>query len=101
MSRKKLPKKFQGADVVRGQGMHYKKFDDLVEKKAVDQFDATKEMYLVVTDDALGGSHGDVRGFADEASALRVARAMSFGNVDHRVLRITRQTLVVATENDL
>ena len=42
---------------------------------------------------------------ADESCEIRAfrrfAQAMSHGNVDHRVLRVVAQTLVVATENDL
>jgi len=99
---KKLPKKFQGAAVVRGLGMHHEKLDDLIEKKSLDQFDATKDTYLVVEDRALEDDMGVVvRCFTDQDVAVRYARAMANGNVDHRVLRVSRQTLVVATENDL
>lgn len=34
-------------------------------------------------------------------SKLPYAQALGNGNIDHRVLRVTEQTLVVATENDL
>ncbi len=87
---------------MRGLGMDSAKFDDLIEKKALDQFDATKETFLVVEDGALEGDFGVVvRCFADQAAAVRYARAMANGNVDHRVLRVSRQTLVVATRNEL
>jgi hypothetical protein len=99
---KKLPKKFQGASIVRGLGMDSGKFDDLIEKKSLDQFDAMRDTWLVVEDNALEDDFGVVvRCFADEAIAIRYARAMGSGNVDYRVLRVTQQTLVVATENDL
>jgi hypothetical protein len=100
---KQLPKKFRGAAVVRGLGMKGDKLDALVERKALDCFDATRDTYLVVADRALEDpdSSETVRCFADEAEALRYARAMANGNVDHRVLRVTGQTLVVATRNDL
>ena len=100
---KKLPKKFQGAAVVRGLGMKSDKFDKLVEDKALDRFDAMRNTYVVVEDKALEEDSGSVvvRCFADEADALRYAKACANGNVDHRVLRVTQQTLVVATQNDL
>ncbi len=99
---KKLPKKFQGAAVIRGLGMKGDKLDDLIEKKALDQFNATKETFLVVENGALEDDMGVVvRCFADEAVAVRYARAMGSGNVVHRVLRITGQTLVIATRNEL
>jgi len=99
---KKLPKKFQGADVVRGLGMKSEKLDDLIEKKSLDQFIATKETFLVVENNALEDDMGVVvRCFADQDTAIRYARAMANGNVDHRVLRVSGQTLVVATRNEL
>lgn len=99
---KKLPKKFLGAAVVRGLGMKSAQLDTMIEKKALDQFDATKDSYLVVEDKALEDDFGVVvRCFADETEAIRYARAMANGNVDHRVLRVTAQTLVVATRNEL
>lgn len=100
---KKLPKKFQGAAVVRGLGMKSDKFDKLVEDKALDQFDALRDTYLVIEDKALEEDSGSVvvRCFIDEADALCYAKACANGNVDHRVLRVTQQTLVVATQNNL
>jgi hypothetical protein len=100
--KKKLPKKFQGAAVVRGLGMNSDKLDVLVEKKSLGQFDAMRDTYLVLENDALEDDFGvTVRCFRDEAEALRYARAMANGNVDHRVLRVTAQTLVIATRNEL
>lgn len=99
---KKLPKKFQGADVVRGLGMKSDKLDDLIKKKSLNQFDATRETFLVIENDALADDMSTVvRCFADQAAAIRCARSLAHGNVDHRVLRVSGQTLVVATSNDL
>lgn len=101
--RKPLPKTWRGAEVVRGLGMNGDAFDDFVEKKATDVFDAKRDMWIVVEDRALEDLHNSVqvRGFSDKADAVRYARAMGNGNVDHRVLRVTQQVLVVATDNDL
>lgn len=100
--KKKLPKKFRGADVVRGLGLKQEPFDKLCYEKAIDEFDATCDSYLVVPDGALHPDEScEVHAFRDEKDAMRFARAMACGNVDHRVLRVTEQTLVVATENDL
>ena len=99
---KKLPRKFGGADVARGHGVGRKAFEEL-ENKALDQFNATRETFLVIADRALedrGGSE-EVWCFTRKSVALRFARALANGNVDQRVLRICGQTLVVATDNDL
>ena len=100
---KRLPKMFRNAEIVRGLGMKAAMLDALVEKKAVDQFDATCEMWIVVEDKALEDSAGSVqvKGFTAKADAVRYARACAQGNVDHRVLRVTDQVLVVATMNEL
>lgn len=99
---KQLPKTFRGAEVVRGLGMDGDELDELVLRKAYDQFDATQETFLVVENGALEDEMGVViRCFADRDVALRYARAMACGNVDHRVLRVTDQVLVVATRNEL
>ncbi len=99
----KLPKKFRGADVVRGLGMNGDKLEDFLERKAMDNFDALHDMWIVLQDNALAESSGsvEVKAFRSKANAVRYARACSHGNVDHRVLRVTEQTLVVATDNDL
>lgn len=100
---KKLPKTFRGAQVIRGLGMNSDKLEAFVDKKALDQFVATKAMWIVVEDKTLedfGGSF-EVKGFASKANAVRYARALANGNVDHRVLRVTDQMLVVGTDNDL
>lgn len=101
----KLPKKFRGADVVRGKGMNASKLDELVLRNALDQFNAMKETFIVVEDHALEDGHAErgsvVRCFVDKDDALRHARAMSSGNIDHRVLRVTDQMLVIGTHNEL
>lgn len=100
-----LPKKFRGAAVVRGKGMNSEKLDKFIMQRALDQFDALKETFLVVENDALEDGHADrgsvVRCFVDKDDALRYARAMSAGNIDHRVLRVTGQVLVIGTHNEL
>ncbi len=100
---KELPKKFRGADVVRGVGMKSDDLDVFAERKAMDGFDATREMWIVIEDGALEDLDGsvEVKGFEDKADAIRFAQARSCGNVDHRVLRVTDQVLVVATMNEL
>lgn len=100
---KKLPKKFAGAEVVRGKGMNADKLDTFLERNAMDQFDAKREMWLVIENNALEDLDDsvEVKGFATKADALVYARARSHGNVDHRVLRIAEQILVVATDNEL
>jgi len=99
---KKLPKTFQGADVIRGRGMNNEVFESLIKRKALDQFDATRETFLVLDNRALEhGGGGEVRCFADRSSAIRYARGLAHGNVDQRVLRVCGQILVVATENEL
>jgi hypothetical protein len=76
--------------------------DTLVERKAMDGFDATRDMWLVVEDGALEDLNDSVvKGFTDKADAVRYAQALSNGNVDHRVLCVTEQVLVVATDNEL
>lgn len=98
-----LPKKFRGAEVVRGKGMHFAKLDALVDRKALGEFDATRDTWLVVEDRALEDLNDsvEVKGFATKADAVRYAQACANGNVDHRVLCVTEQVLVVATDNDL
>lgn len=100
---KHLPKKFQGAEVVRGEGMNSDKLDTFVERRAMDGFNATKDMWLVIEDKALEDVDDsvEVKGFDNKAEAVRYAQARSKGNVDHRVLRVTEQILVIATMNDL
>lgn len=102
-SPKKLPEKFQGAAVVRGEGMDGDEFDSFAEQNAMDNFDATRDMWLVIEDKALNKPDDsvEVKGFADKADAVRYAQARSNGNVDTRVLRVTEQVLVIATMNEL
>ncbi len=59
--RRESREKFQGATVVRGLGMTSPKLEALIEKEAFDRFDATKETFLVVEDDALENAHGGPR----------------------------------------
>jgi hypothetical protein len=103
VNRAKLPKKWRGAEVVRGLGMNYEKLRVLVEGSALENFDATRATWLVIEDGALQdpGDAVEVKAFHTKARALRYARARANGNVDQRVLRVTEQVLVVATENDL
>ena len=100
---KKLPEKFRGAAVVRGAGMNSDKLDAFVERRALDQFDAGRDMWIVVEDRALEDldDSAEVKGFANKDHALVYAQARANGNVDHRVLRVTEQVLVVATMNEL
>lgn len=100
---KALPKKFHGADVVRGCGMKSDDLDRFTERNAMDRFEADREMWIVIEDGALEDldSSVEVKGFANKDDAVKYAQARSCGNVDHRVLRVTDQVLVVATMNDL
>lgn len=102
MSREKLPKTFGGARVVRGLGMRHDAFKKLRETHSLDTWDATATTYVVVPDRIdTDYTHVEVAYFLDEKKAIRYAQALSYGNVDHRVLTITGQVLVVATDNDL
>jgi len=77
-------------------------YDTLLEKKSMDHFDATAEMWIVLCDGSLDHDwNTQVKGFAKKSDAVRFARACANGNVDQRVLRVTAQVLVVATENSL
>jgi ribosomal protein L4 len=97
--KKDLPKTFQGAEVVRGEGMNSDKLDTFVERRAMDKFDATADMWLVIENNALEDVDDtvEVKGFDNKAEAVRFAQARSNGNVDHRVLRVTNQVLVIST----
>ena len=101
IKKKSLPKTHRGAEVVRGLPM--KNLDAFAEKKAMDGFDARKEMWIVVEDGALNDldDQVEVKGFATKDDAVRFAQGRSNGNVDHRVLRVIEQVLVVGTMNDL
>ena len=48
-----------------------------------------------------GQGAADIKGFSDKNTAIRFAQARAHGNVDHRVLRVPDQVLVVGTLNDL
>lgn len=99
-----LPKKFQGADVLRGLAMNADDLDDLIEKKSFNQFIATRDMWLVIENNALEDPEDtvEVKAFATKEIAVRYAQAHSNGNIDHRVLRVPAkaQTLVVGTDNE-
>lgn len=99
----KLPKTFGGAEVVRGEGMNADELDAFLERRAMDSFVATADMWLVIENNALEDIDDsvEVKGFDNKAEAVRYAQARSKGNVDHRVLRVTDQVLVIATMNDL
>lgn len=98
-----LPKTWRGAKVLRGDGMKSDDLDTFLEKKAMDGFDAKREMWIVVEDKALDDLDDsvEIKGFAAKDDAIRFAQARANGNVDHRVLRVTDQVLVVGTLNDL
>jgi hypothetical protein len=99
---KRLPKKFRGANVVRGLGLDHKKFEALEERYSCAEWDASRTMYVVVNDTSLGdGGPFSFKAFFDRDKAIRYARACGNGNMDQRVLTVTSQTLVVATDNDL
>lgn len=100
---KTLPNIFRGAAVWRGLGMKSNKLDTFIEKKAMDNFDATRAMWIVVADGSLKdlAAPAEIKGFADRNDAIRFAQARANGNIDHRVLRVTDQVLVVGTLNDL
>lgn len=102
-AKKSEPKIFKGAAIVRGQGMGSDEIDDLLEEEALDEFDATTDLFIVVADDALEDldASTEIHAFRDEGVAICYAQALSNGNVDHRVLHVTQQTLVVATMNRL
>jgi hypothetical protein len=101
--KKDLPKTFRGAEVVRGEGMNADKLDTFVEQSAMDGFNAMKDMWIVIEDKALEDVEDsvEVKGFDNKVEAVRFAQARANGNVDHRVLRVVEQVLVVATMNDL
>jgi hypothetical protein len=99
---KKLPKTFRGVAIMRGKGLHHKKFDALTDAKALDEFPNTGEFFIVITESIRDGEMaGWGRVFAAKADAVKYARACACGNVDHRVLRCTSEVLVIATENEL
>lgn len=98
-----LPKIWQGAPVLRGKGMNGEAFDALLHERACDTFRPTSEQWLVIQDRALEDPDGStqVHVFFDREDAIRCAQALSNGNIDHRVIQLGEQTLVVATMNNL
>lgn len=97
---KKLPKMFRGASVVRGKGMKMSAVEKLTGTHAVGAWSDSVKLFVVVADE-MDQFFSDVKAFTDKAKAIRFAQACSNGNVNHRVLTVTAQTLVVATENEL
>ena len=102
-TKKDLPKTFRCAEVLHGEGMSSDKLDTFLERRAMDSFDATADMWIVIEDNALEDVDDsvEVKGFDNKAEAVRFAQARANGNVDHRVLRVTEQVLVIATDNEL
>ena len=58
---RRLPKKLQGAAVMRGLGMKSADLDKFTERKALAQFEATRDMWIVVEDSALEDFDSDGR----------------------------------------
>jgi Arc/MetJ-type ribon-helix-helix transcriptional regulator len=83
--------------------MNSDKLETFIERNALDRFDATRDMWVVIEDSTLEDLDNsvEVKAFSSKADAVRYARARANGNVDHRVLRVTEQVLVVATRNEL
>ena len=83
--------------------MNSDKLDAFVERKALDHFDAARDMWIVIEDRALEDLDDsvEVKCFVTKDDALVFAQARANGNVDHRVLRVTEQVLVIATMNEL
>lgn len=102
-STRPLPATFRGAAVIRGEGMNADEFDTFLERRARDAFDADRDNWLVVEDRALHDIDGSTRilVFNDKADAIKCAKGLSNGNVDHRVIKLTDQILVIGTYNDL
>lgn len=100
-----LPRAFAGAAVVDGQGMMSSEIDKLIDKHALNEFYTQKDegVFLVVEDDALQDLDDSVsiKLFLKEDHAIRYAQSQASGNVNQRVLKVTDQTLVVATMNEL
>ena len=98
-----LPATFAGADVLGGKAMDADDLDELLEEHALDEFITAPEgVYLVVDDNALQlGRAMQPTLFLDRDKAIRCAQARSNGNVDHRVLKVTEQVLIVGTDNEL
>lgn len=96
-------KTFQGAKVMHGLGMNHDELDVFTEQKAMDSFDAARTIWIVVADSALEDldAPAEISGFSDKQDAIRFAQARANGNIDHRVLEVTNQVLVVATHNKL
>lgn len=96
------PQMFRGAQVVRGLGMKADDLEAFAEQRALSSFDATREMWIVVEDNALEDLDRttEIAGFSDRNDAIHYAQALAAGNVDQRVLRVTDQVLVVGTLNE-
>lgn len=96
--RAKLPTSFRGVPVARGRGLDADRFDRLEEERACDGFPDGE--FFVVMPERLDGL-GDPKVFKSRTDAIAYAKALSNGNVDHRVLRASSELLVIGTENDL
>jgi len=96
---KKLPKMFRGMPVIRGKALHYKKHEALEEDESEDEFPMGDFYVVVANGDAR--EHASIRTFKNKKKAVRYAQSCSNGNVDHRVLHVTDNILVIATSNEL
>lgn len=96
---KRLPKTFAGAPILRGKSLDGFAFHRLC-IRAADLF-PQHNYYVVVSNDPqdLGSSESLV--FKNKVDAIKYARALSYGNVDHRVLHVKDHILVIATKNEL
>jgi predicted alternative tryptophan synthase beta-subunit len=102
MATKKLPARWQGAKCVRGEGMKSETFDEILDRHVLDALDASIPNYIVIPDDVSDVyASVSIYVFRNKEIAVRAAKALSCGNVNHRVLTVTSQVLVVATDNEL
>lgn len=93
---------YSGWVVMRGLGMVYTRFDKLFEQHARADIDWPRkgQACFVVVRDRLEDSASDFpQVFTDRDVAVSVARAHSNGNINHRVLTVTDQLIVRATDN--
>lgn len=89
--------------VLYGKGMLSAELDKLLDLESLTDFPITGSFYLVLEDKALEDidEETDVLAFTKQDIAIRVAQALSNGNVDHRVLQVTNSVLVLGTQNKL
>ena len=59
--------------------------------------------FLVVSNnlDELSPFGDSAKAFRDEKKAMKYAKALGQGNMDWRVLKVTKTTLIIATDNEL